>query len=899
MRSRLTVLTFATDKQTVAETTSSHGPLTHKVNHGDSSSSVLARRGLLITSILALAGAGVGAVCIPLGMVAGIEIALVLSCVLFTAGVLVTLLCFPRVALQTVATVSTIYFAINLTSGVMIAVFGRGEHLNLFVYLVWFFPLLVFNKLVNQPAMGRFLARILLATPLFAIGLLLPRLLAVLKTPQVVLLLVYCISYACYAAMLNVVTRYREAYIIECARVASLKVEAEVLESISDCFISLDSNSRLVYLNDAACAEFCVERRLALNDVIHHAVPGFFSPSMLAGLQAASCDQQASHFEAPNMEQSVWYDVRCFPRIGGMSVYFRNITEAMSARRTLEQAQSSVREQAELLDKAQDAIFVQDMETRILYWNKSAERLYGRPAREAIGRRVADIFCDTSKQLDEGMAAIMSQGEWSGVLSQRHRDGRTVFVESRCTLVHAEDGTPRSILSINTDITNRRAAEARIEHLAFFDILTELPNRLLLRERLERTLATAIQRGNMGALLFIDLDDFKTINDTLGHGTGDVVLQQVALRLASCVRQSDTVARLGGDEFAIMLEGLSADAEAAIAEAKAIGNKVLRAFLQPYNVGNYEYAAKASIGITLFPMWSGSVDELLKRAELAVYQAKARGRNMLCFFEPAMQQLVDSRAELQSDLRRALHNGEFELHYQPQVDNAGHVTGAEGLLRWKHPRRGMVPPGAFIPLVEEAGLIVDLGHWVLETACSQLAQWATRPECERLILAVNVSIRQFLDANFVGLVREVIRSSGANPHRLKLEITESAMLENAEDTIAKMTVLKESGVGFSLDDFGTGYSSLSRLSRLPLDQLKIDRSFVKDVLTDPRGASIVRTVILLGKSLNLSVIAEGVETEGQRAFLEGEGCYSYQGYLFAAALTAARFEIFVATGSLV
>jgi diguanylate cyclase (GGDEF)-like protein len=673
MRLRLTVITFATDKHTVAETTSSQGPLMHEVNEGDSSSRVLARRGLLITSILALTGAGVGTVCIPLGMVAGIEIALVLSCVLFTSGVLVTLLCFPRVALQTVATVSTIYFAVNLTSGAMIAILGHGERLNLFVYLVWFFPLLVFNKLVNQPAMGRFLAHILLATPLFAVGLLFPRLLVVLKTPQMVLLLVYCLSYACYAAMLNVVTRYREAYIVECARVASL----------------------------------------------------------------------------------------------------------------------------------------------------------------------------------------------------------------------------------NTDITNRRAAEARIEHLAFFDVLTELPNRLLLRERLERTLATAIQRGNTGALLFIDLDDFKTINDTLGHRTGDVVLQQVALRLTACVRQSDTVARLGGDEFAMMLEGLSADAEVAIAEAKAIGDKVLRAFLQPYNLGNYEYAAKASIGITLFPMWSGSVDELLKRAELAVYQAKARGRNMLCFFEPAMQQLVDSRAELQSDLRRALHNGEFQLHYQPQVDNGGHVTGAEGLLRWKHPRRGMVPPGAFIPLVEEAGLIIELGRWVLQSACSQLAQWAIRPECERLILAVNVSIRQFLDANFVGLVREVIRSSGANPHRLKLEITESAMLENAEDTIAKMTALKESGVGFSLDDFGTGYSSLSRLRRLPLDQLKIDASFIKDALTDHRGAAIVRTVIMLGKSLNLSVIAEGVETEGQRQFLEEEGCYTYQGYLFAAALTAARFEIFVATGSLV
>jgi EAL domain-containing protein (putative c-di-GMP-specific phosphodiesterase class I) len=344
---------------------------------------------------------------------------------------------------------------------------------------------------------------------------------------------------------------------------------------------------------------------------------------------------------------------------------------------------------------------------------------------------------------------------------------------------------------------------------------------------------------------------------------------------------------------------LSTGGGLAVAEAKAIGDKVLSAFLQPYKVGSYEYATTTSVGITLFPMSSDSVDELLKRADLAMYRAKALGRNMMCFFDPAMQELVASRAELQSDLRRALQNREFELHYQPQVDNVGHVMGAEALLRWKHPRRGMVPPGEFISLVEEAGLIAELGRWVLETACSQLAEWATRPENERLTLAVNVSIRQLLDVNFVSLVLEVLRASGADPHRLKLEITESAMLENAEDTIAKMKGLKERGVGFSLDDFGTAYSSLSRLRRLPLDQIKIDGSFVKDVLTDYRDASIVRTIIMLGRNLNLSVIAEGVETEGQREFLEKAGCYMYQGYLFSAALTAAGFEAFVAAGSLV
>jgi diguanylate cyclase (GGDEF)-like protein len=632
----------------------------HQVNDVDRSSTAVARRGLLIASTLAFIGAGVGVACIPLGMVAGMEIALVVSCVLFTSGVLVTLLCFPKVALQTVATVSTIYFALDLTSGLMIAICGYGEHLNLFIYLVWFFPLLVFNKLVNQPAVGRLLARILLATPLVVIGLLSPRLMAVLKTPQLVVLIVYCLSYVCYATMLNVVTRYREAYIVERAR-------------------------------------------------------------------------------------------------------------------------------------------------------------------------------------DE--------------------------------------------------------SQARIEHLAFFDTLTELPNRTLLQERLETALATAVHRGNKGALLFIDLDDFKTLNDTLGHDTGDVLLQQVALRLSSCLRQSDTVARLGGDEFVVMVEGLGAEQEPAVAEAKAIGDKVLGAFLQPYNVGNYEYATTASIGIALFPIWSDNLDEVLKRADLAMYQAKAQGRSKMCFFDPAMQTSVAARAELQSDLGRALQNKEFELHYQPQVDSVGLVIGAEALLRWKHPRRGMVPPSEFIPLVEEGGLIGELGRWVLQTACFQLAEWATHPEMERLILAVNVSVRQFLDANFVDLVLDVIRASGVNPQRLKIEITESVMVENTEDTIAKMTTLKASGIGFSLDDFGTGYSSLSRLKRLPLDQLKVDGSFVKDVLTDYRDASIVRTIIMLGQNLNLSVIAEGVETEGQRKFLDKEGCCAYQGYLYSAALTAARFEDFVAAGT--
>jgi diguanylate cyclase (GGDEF)-like protein/PAS domain S-box-containing protein len=688
----------------------------------------------------------------------------------FSSGALVTLLVFRKVTLQTVATVATSGFAINLCAGMFIAVYGKGEHLNLFVYLLWFFPLLVFNELVNRPAVGRLLARILLFGPELIILCLLPRLRLILTAEQLVVVAVYGISYLTYGLALNIVTRYREKYIVERERTESLRVEAAILESISDCFISLDSRSRLVYLNDAACKAFGVERQTVLNDALSHAAPHFFSRSTMTELRAASARSVASIFEAQNEERQLWYDLRCFPRPDGMSIYFR-------------------------------------------------------------------------------------------------------------------------------DITNRKANEARIHYLAFYDVLTELPNRQLLRDRLSEALATAAIRGSVGALLYIDLDDFKTLNDTTDHDTGDALLRQVAQRLTSCIRQGDTVARLGGDEFVVMLEGLSENAETAAALARVTVDKVLGIFRSPFVVDTFERETTASIGVTLFSGASETADDLLKQTDLALYQAKARGRNAMCFFDPTMQSEVDARAALRSDLRRALENDEFALHYQPQVDADGVVTGAEALLRWQHPLRGAVSPSEFIPLAEESGLIVGLGSWALETACLQLADWQTRPEMREITLSVNVSSRQFLDPHFVNLVMKVLRTSRADPQRLKLEITESSMMEKVDETIVKMTGLRGHGVGFSLDDFGTGYSSLSHLRRLPLDELKIDRTFVNKMLTDARDASIARTIILLGHDLQLSVIAEGVETEAQRDFLKTEGCYSYQGFLYSPALPVSRFEAFVSISS--
>ena len=858
----------------------------------DRASAALARRALFITLSLAVAGAGIGIIGALVGMVVGKELILVVSSLIFSSAALITLCCFRAVALQTVATVSTSCFAINLCVGVLISVLGSGEHLNLFVYLIWFFPLLVFNNLVNQPSVGRSLAKILLIAPVLLISCLIPRLIVVLTAQQRILLGVFCVSYCCYAATLNLVARYREQFIVERERGESLKVEADILESISDCFISLDSDLRLVYLNDAACSEFAFDRRVALNDTLSHASPGFLSKFMMTGLPAASIGSASNIYEVHNEERGRWYDVRCFPRPdGGISIYFRNITDHIVSRQKLLQANTRLREQAELLDKAQDAILVMDMDFRVRYWNRGAERLYGWTSEETVGRPAEDIFLQGLSDINRDVVSLLRDGEWAGEMSQLRRDGSALTVESRYTIVRGEDGKPRSILAINTDITSRRAGEARIERLAFFDVLTGLPNRQLMRDRLNSMLLS----GKPGALLYIELDDLKRLNNTMGHDIGDALLQQIAARISSCVRPGDTVARVGSDEFVVILVDLGEDALTAADVVQSAGDRMLETFHQPFTVGSYECETTASIGATLFSGLGDSVDLLLKRSGLAMHHAKAQGQKTVCFFDQGMQSDVESRAALRSDLRRALQKNEFKLHYQPQVNIHGVVAGAEALLRWHHPMRGNIAPNVFIPLAEEAGFIVELGRWALETACFQLAKWTSHAELKKLTLAVNVSLRQFIDPWFLTLLRDALRISGANPHLLRLEFTESCVMENAEEMIAKMSEIKLLGIGFSLDDFGTGYSSLSHLKLLPLDELKIDRSFINDMLTNIKGASIARTIISLGHNLDLSVIAEGVETLAQRDFLMSEGCDLYQGFLYSPAVTAIELSAYVET----
>jgi diguanylate cyclase (GGDEF)-like protein/PAS domain S-box-containing protein len=439
----------------------------------------------------------------------------------------------------------------------------------------------------------------------------------------------------------------------------------------------------------------------------------------------------------------------------------------------------------------------------------------------------------------------------------------------------------------------RDRVAAQIHQLAFYDVLTALPNRRLLMERLKIAILTSVRHRQHGALLFIDLDNFKSLNDTLGHDIGDLLLQQVAQRLLACVREADTVARLGGDEFVVMIEDLSADAITTAGQAEAIGQKILNVFTLSFTLNKREHLSTPSIGIALFGENSPGVDELLKQADLAMYQAKAGGRNTLRFFDDSMQTAVENRVTLEQDLRDGLRRQEMLLHFQPVVQGDGRVTGAEALVRWQQPRRGLVAPGEFIGLAEATGLILPLGQWVLHSACAQLAAWAADPQLAHLTLAVNVSAKQFRERDFVEKVGLALDQTGANPHQLKLELTESLLADNVEDIIAKMTDLRARGVSFSLDDFGTGYSSLSYLKRLPLSQLKIDQSFVREVLTDPNDAAIARTIVLLGQSLGLAVIAEGVETDGQRQFLADNGCLAYQGYFFSRPLPIDQFEAFV------
>ncbi len=547
------------------------------------------------------------------------------------------------------------------------------------------------------------------------------------------------------------------------------------------------------------------------------------------------------------------------------------------------------------VEQSPGSIIITDLDGDIQYVNPIFEKITGYSSAEIIGRnRRAFQSGELPKKVYRELWATITSGKtWHGELLNRRKDGTLFWENTSIAPVFNRQGEKTGYVAAMEDITERKAAEQEIERLAYFDHLTNLPNRRLLMDRLKQSLAATGRHGRPGALLFIDLDDFKTLNDSLGHDFGDLLLQQVALRLTTCVREGDTVARFGGDEFIVMLEDLSSIANEAAAQAQTVSEKILAELRRPYVLTDHAYASTPSIGITLFSDQDGSVEDLLKRADVAMYQAKAAGRNTLSFYDPELQAALRERVAMEVELHRGIQEHQFLLYYQPQVDKEGRVTGAEVLVRWQHPVRGLVSPAEFIPLAEETGLILPLGRWVLETACRQLAVWSGQPATAKLSLAVNVSARQFHQNDYVEQVLSVLDSTGVDAGKLKLELTESVLLDDVGAVIGNMNNLRKRGVNFSLDDFGTGYSSLAYLKRLPLSQLKIDQSFVLDLLKDANDAAIACTIIALAKSLGLTVIAEGVETEAQRDFLSSNGCHAFQGYLYSRPLSIEAFEAFI------
>lgn len=469
-------------------------------------------------------------------------------------------------------------------------------------------------------------------------------------------------------------------------------------------------------------------------------------------------------------------------------------------------------------------------------------------------------------------------------------DGTGRHIHARGELFFDHARQPAKIIGTVQDISWQKKAEAEIHNLAFYDTLTNLPNRRLLLEKLQQAMAASERNGQHCALIFLDIDHFKTLNNTQGHGIGDSLLLEVAKRLQACAHDGGIVARPGGDEFIVMLASLGEVPNKAIALARLMVEKIHAELSQPYVLDNLKYHATVSIGINMFCGCQVSVDDLYKHADIAMYQAKTAGRDTICFFDVTMQDALDVRVALETDLRDALAQRQFELCYQMQVDDGHNIIGAEALLRWEHPVRGGVSPDQFIPLAEETGFIVSIGLWVLETACTQLKAWEHDLLTRNLLLSINVSARQFRQPDFVDQVQMVLAQTGANPRLLGLELTESLVLDNVADTIEKMEALKKIGITFAMDDFGTGQSSLTYLKRLPLDQLKIDQSFVRDITIDPSDAIIVQTIIGMAKTLGLGIIAEGVETEAQRSFLQRNGCSTYQGYLFSKPVSLLEFE---------
>lgn len=563
-----------------------------------------------------------------------------------------------------------------------------------------------------------------------------------------------------------------------------------------------------------------------------------------------------------------------------------------------EHVEKSLRESGEYLRVAavafetHEAIMITNANGEIVRVNQAFQDITGYSAEDAIGNtpRILSSGRQSKEFYEDMWKQLLSKGTWSGEIWDKRKNGQLYPKWLTITAVKNGSGETTEYVAIFNDITTRKKAEDEIRNLAFYDALTGLPNRRLLIDRLGAALTASVRSNHYGAILFLDMDRFKVLNDTLGHDLGDLLLIEVAERIKSCVREVDTVSRLGGDEFVVLIEEVDEIAEHASQKIALIAEKIRLSLSDSYQLEKYEHHSSPSIGVCLYRGNGESIDTVLKYADMAMYKAKESGRNAVRFYDPAMQQAVEARASLEADLRHAIPDNQLRLYYQIQVDNENRPIGAEALIRWSHPQRGMVSPMQFIPIAEESSLILDVGHWVLQAACKQLALWSKLEHTKQLILAVNVSAAQFKKGDFVSRISELVNAHHVDPSLLKLELTEAVVLEDVTDVIAKMHALKALGVRLSLDDFGTGYSSLSYLKQLPLDQIKIDQSFVRDIGTDPSDAVMVQTIINLAQSFRLNVIAEGVETEAQLSFLKQNGCMAYQGYLFSRPVPIMDFE---------
>ena len=536
-----------------------------------------------------------------------------------------------------------------------------------------------------------------------------------------------------------------------------------------------------------------------------------------------------------------------------------------------------------ILNSVDAFIYIKDRELRYQYANSRVAQLFGCSAEQVIGQTDSAFFDEiTVAKLRAHDLRVIEHGERVEEEEiNRSLDGQVTqsYLSVKLPLRDAK-GHIYALCGISTDMTRRKQAEEAIHQLAFYDALTGLPNRRLLQDRVQQLLSSLARVPQSAALMFMDVDNFKDINDTLGHDAGDELLYQIAERMRECVRAQDTLARQGGDEFVVMLVNLSTQPGEAARQAQQVAQKLLNRLSQPYQLRAHNCQTSVSIGVTLIEGPNDTREELFKQADMAMYQAKAAGRNTLRFFNPEMQAQVVARTTLEADLRWALAHDEFVLHYQPQLDDQGQTLGFEALLRWQHPMRGVILPAEFIAVAESSGLIVALGAWVLRSACLQLQAFSQQASQRHWTIAVNVGAAQFRQPDFVTRVETTLQQTGANATQLELELTESQLVDDGHDVMAKMDALRAVGVRLSLDDFGSGYSSLAMLKRLPLDQLKIDQAFVRDMLDDPQNASIIRAIVTLGESLGLAVIAKGVEREVQRDALLALGCRHFQGYLF-------------------